>query len=392
MNLLDLLIILAAIGAAVGGYRLGLLARALSWIGLGAGLYVGALLVPHALVALNPSTSAQRLIIAAVVLVGAAFVGQLLGLVIGSKAHAVLPLGPLRQADRVVGAAVGVVGVVAALWLLLPAISSVNGWPAREARGSAISRWVSDHLSRPPNTLESLRRLVGENPFPQVFNHLDQPTQVGPPPAANPIPASITAEVAASTVKVEGQACNQIQDGSGFAVGDDLVATNAHVVAGEPPGQTTVILPSGRTDPASVVAFDPNRDLALLAVPGLGQRPLPLATGSQGEVGAVFGHPGGQAALAITPAQISQVVNAVGYDLYDRHQTTRAVFVLASNLAQGDSGGALVNTSGGVIGVAFAIAPDSPGTSYALSSSELRAVLPTRSATPVGTGDCLLGD
>jgi S1-C subfamily serine protease len=392
MNLLDLIVVLVAIAAAIGGYRLGFFARALSWIGLGVGLYVGALVVPHALVALNPDSSAQRLVIAALVLIGCAFVGQLLGLVIGSKLHAVLPLGPLREADRVVGAAVGIIGVLAALWLLLPAISSVNGWPAREARGSAISRWVNDHFVRPPNTLESLRRLVGQDPFPQVFNSLSEPTRSGAPPASNPIPAAVTAEVAASTVKVEGQACNQIQDGSGFTVASDLVVTNAHVVAGEPAGQTTVILPSGRTDPASVVAFDPNRDLALLAVPGLGQRPLPLATGTQGELGAVFGHPGGQAALAVTPAQISQEVNAVGQNLYGTRQTSRDVFVLASDLAQGDSGGALVNTSGGVIGVAFAIAPESPGTSYALSTSELRAVLPTRSPTPVATGNCLLGD
>ena len=94
----------------------------------------------------------------------------------------------------------------------------------------------------------------------------------------------------------------------------------------------------------------------------------------------MFGHPGGQAALAVTPAQVAQEVTAVGRDLYDRHTTSRDVFILASALAQGDSGGALVNTTGSVIGVAFAIAPDTPGTSYALSTSELQAVLPTRSA------------
>ena len=61
---------------------------------------------------------------------------------------------------------------------------------------------------------------------------------VGTAPGANAVSAAVTATVAASTVKVEGQACNQIQDGSGFAVGSDLVVTNAHVVAGEPAGQT----------------------------------------------------------------------------------------------------------------------------------------------------------
>lgn len=391
MNIFDLIIILLAIGAAIGGYRLGFLARALSWVGLGVGLYVGARLVPPILVDLHPASAGGRLVIAAVVLVGAALAGQVLGLIIGSRAHRVLPLGPLRQLDRVVGAGVGVVGVVVALWLLLPAIASVPGVPARAARNSAISRWVSNHLAQPPNTLESLRRLVGQDTFPQVFGSLHPGQVLGPPPGANPLSAAVTATVAASTVKVEGQACNQIQDGSGFAVSTNLVATNAHVVAGEPNGQTAVILPSGRRAPATVVAFDPNRDLALLAVPNLGEAPLTLAIGKQGQSGAVFGHPGGQAALAVTPAQVSQEVTAVGRDLYDRHATKRDVFVLNSALAQGDSGGALVNTTGSVIGVAFAIAPDAPGTSYALSTTELQAVLPTRAAAPVATGGCLIG-
>lgn len=391
MNLFDLVIVLAAVAAAVGGYRLGFLARALSWVGLAVGLYVGARLLPRVIVALNLSSSADRLLVAAVVLIGCGFLGQILGLVIGSKAHAVLPLGPLRAADRGIGAAVGAVGVLVALWLLLPAIASVPGLPARQTRGSAVSRWVSGHLGQPPNTVESLRRLVGQGTFPQVFGGLHQSQTVGPPPTTNALSAAVTAAVAASTVKVEGQACDQIQDGSGFAVAAGLIVTNAHVVAGEPVGQTEAILPSGRRAAATVVAFDPNRDLALLSVPALREAPLALATGGVGQSGAVFGHPGGQAALAVTPAQIAREVTAVGMDLYDRHQTKRDVFILASSLAPGDSGGALVDTAGRVVGVAFAIAPDNPGTSYALSTSELRAVLPTRSSAAVPTGSCLLG-
>jgi S1-C subfamily serine protease len=391
MNIFDLIIIAVAIAAAVGGYRLGFVARALSWVGLAVGLYVGARLVPTILVHLHPATPVARLAIAALVLIGFGFIGQALGLVLGFRVHHVLPLGPARQVDRVVGAGVGVIGVLVALWLLLPAIASVHGTPARAARNSAISRWVSSHWAQPPNTLESLRRLVGQNTFPQVFGALHPGGSAGPPPAVNPLSAAVTATVAASTVKVEGQACDQIQDGSGFAVSRGLVATNAHVVAGEPLGQTSVILPSGRRAAATVVAFDPNRDLALLSVPNLAETPLTLAAGKQGQTGAVFGHPGGQAPLAVTPAKINQEVTAVGRDLYDRRSTSRDVFILASALAQGDSGGPLVNATGSVIGVAFAIAPDAPGTSYALSTTELQAVLPTRSGAAVPTGPCLIG-
>ena len=75
--------------------------------------------------------------------------------------------------------------------------------------------------------------------------------------------------------------------------------------------------------------------------------------------------------------------------LYDQHETRRHVYVLASDLRPGDSGGGLVNTDGVAIGVAFAIAPDRPGTAYALTSDELRPVLATVGTAPVNTGPCL---
>ena len=40
MDLLDLIVIVLAVAAAVGGYRLGLLGRLVSWLGLGLGFYV----------------------------------------------------------------------------------------------------------------------------------------------------------------------------------------------------------------------------------------------------------------------------------------------------------------------------------------------------------------
>jgi S1-C subfamily serine protease len=386
VNLFDLIIVVVAAAAALGGYRLGFLARALSWIGLGAGLYLGARFLPRVITALDLGQSDQRLLVAAVVLIGGAFVGQAAGLLIGGRLHAVL-----RSVDRVVGAAVGAFGVFVALWLLLPAISSVSGLPARATRGSAISRFVST-LHGPPRSLEALRRLVGQETFPEVFNALGDSTGAGTPPVASPLSATTTATVAASTVKVEGQACDEIQDGSGFTIGTDLVVTNAHVVAGEPAGQTSVVEPDGTHLAASVIRFDPDRDLALLDVAGLDEPPLTITTATVGDKGAVFGHPGGQAALAITPARIAQEVTAVGRNLYDTHTTSRDVFILASDLAPGDSGGALVTSRGQVAGVAFAIDPDQPGTSYALSSRVLDAFLAAPvSTTAVSTQSCLAG-
>jgi S1-C subfamily serine protease len=138
-----------------------------------------------------------------------------------------------------------------------------------------------------------------------------------------------------------------------------------------------------------VVLFDPERDLAVLRVAGLGAAPLPTAIGTASGTGAVFGHPGGSEALVVAPAAIDQEITATGRDLYGSRSIRRDVFVLAAELHPGDSGGPLVNQSGSVVGVAFAIAPDRPSTAYALTSKELNADLALPRGQAVSTGRCL---
>lgn len=390
MDSFDLAVVVIAALAAIGGYRLGFFTRALSWVGLAVGLFVVVRFLGRILTALDLPSAGDRLIVAAAVLVGGALIGQAVGMIAGYRLHRVLPFGPLRAADRMLGAVVGVIGVGVALWLLLPSVSSVAGWPARVTRQSSIARWVAADLPPPPDPLEKVRSLVGTGGFPQVFNSLRPGEVVGPPPADDPIGAAVTRRVAASTVEVEGEACNRVQEGSGFAVAPGLVLTNAHVVAGEAPGATSVLLPSGRQRPARVVRYDPNRDVALLRVSGLRERPLPLGTGRVGVAGAVLGHPGGQRALAVQPATVAREITAVGEDLYGRHTTSRDVYVLAADLAPGDSGAPLVGPGGRVVGMAFAIALDRKGTAYALTTKEISADLsPARDGRAVSTGSCV---
>jgi S1-C subfamily serine protease len=388
MNLFDLAVLLAAGLVAVGAYRLGFLARVLSWLGLALGIFLAALFLPKA-VSLFGGSASTKVLLAIGVLVGGAFMGQGIGLLLGASLRRFVPHGPLRTVDSVVGAGVGVMGVLTAVWLLVPSLAVVPGTLASQTRNSVIARALDSRLPPPPNTLQTLRRLVGESGFPHVFETLRPAPQTGPPPATPGLSPALLARVSASTVKVTGVACQRIQDGSGFAAGPDTVVTNAHVVAGERAGRTQVIRPDGRRMQASVMAFDPDRDLAVLRVPGLGQQPLTVGSGDVGSQGAVLGHPGGQEQLRAAPAAVRQRVQAVGRDLYDSRSTRRDVFVLAASLRPGDSGGALVNTSGAVMGVAFAIAPDRPGTSYAVTDRELRTVLTRSQANPVSTGPCL---
>jgi S1-C subfamily serine protease len=402
VDLFDAIIAVLAVSAVVGGYRLGFFARAVSWIGLAAGVVIAARLLPTAVNAVRNADPTGKLLVAVLVLMGGAFIGQAFGLLVGARIHGHLPTGPLQTVDDGVGAALGLLGVLIAVWLLLPSMAAVPGWPARQARNSGIARWVDRTFPAAPNTLEALRRLVGNEAFPQVFNALAPAINTGPPPADSGLSPAVLSSVSASTVKVEGLACQRVQEGSGWAVQPGYVLTNAHVVAGE--RRTSILTPSGQNIPAEVVAFDASRDLALLEVGLLPEHPLPLdaapaTTTAQEQVvgtqGAVFGHPGGQTALAPTPFLVRQYVEAVGRDLYDQHDTKRSVFVLASDLQPGDSGGAVVDRTGTVVGVAFAIAPDRPGTSYALSYTEVRGFLSanepagTGPKTAVSTGPCL---
>jgi S1-C subfamily serine protease len=156
------------------------------------------------------------------------------------------------------------------------------------------------------------------------------------------------------------------------------------VVAG--PDSTELSAVAGSRAPAQVVMFDPETDLAVLTT-GASAAALPIGGGEVGAQGAVFGYPGG-GSLELSPFQVSENVEAVGRDLYGNGPTRRQVLILSSRLAPGDSGGALVDATGSVVGVAFAIAPDRPGTAYALHVDELREALAAPRA-PADTGPCL---
>jgi S1-C subfamily serine protease len=115
-----------------------------------------------------------------------------------------------------------------------------------------------------------------------------------------------------------------------------------------------------------------------------------LGTGEVGDLGAVYGHPGG-GSLRAAPARVGEKILAVGSDIYRTGKSERNVLVLAASLAPGDSGGAVVDGDGTVIGVAFAVDPGQEGISYAVTDAEVRAVLETVGSRAADPGRCLVG-
>lgn len=383
--MLDVIIVLLLIGAGIGGYRLGFVARAASWAGMLVGLVVAARLMPRVVESLGEDSSRTGiLLVGAGLLLGGAAIGQALGLLLGSRAQTGITTTGGQRADRVGGAVAGVLGTLAIVWLLVPAGADMSGWQARAVRESRIVGALTDTLPAAPDATRTLRRLLGDG-YPQVFEGLDPSPEVGRVPEETGLDQTTAQAISGSIVKVEGEACGRIQEGTGWVVEPGLVVTNAHVVAGE---STTVLQrPDGSEAEATLVAFDPERDLAVLSSPDLGLPALPVGESDIDQRGAVFGHPGG-GDLELSPFVTRQRIRATGTDIYGNPGTERDVLVLASSLEPGDSGSPLVDTTGQVVGVAFAIAPDRDGVAYALSTDELNAVLDTVGTQALDAGPC----
>lgn len=388
MNVLDGVLVVLALAAAVGGFRLGFLARASSWLGMVLGLLVAARLTPTIVDRLGDAEAANLVLVVAVILLAGALLGQVFGLAAGSRLRLAVPRGRAESLDRALGAACGAAGVVLAVWLLLPLASSLRDWPARQAETSAIADLVETNLPEPPDALAGLATLVGPLRWDEVQGALRDDGDVEPPPVASSLAPTLRDAVANSVVAVRGPApaCGSGRQGSGFALdGGDLLAdgrlvvTNAHVVAGVRPLEVVDV--EGREHAARLVAFDSRRDLAVLVAPGLAVPALPLGSAEPGDTGGVFGHPKG-GPLVVSPYHIDRRERVRVPDLYatgdpsDDETHPRSIFVLGAALEQGDSGAPLVDGDGQVVGVAFATTQqDSSQVAFALTPEELATVV-----------------
>ncbi|MDP9072446.1 MAG: MarP family serine protease [Actinomycetota bacterium] len=385
MTVLDLVIVLLAVSAAAVGHRMGLLARLISWAGMGLGLLVASRVTPDVVEWFPVGSALDRLLVGALVVIFTVGVGASLGGAVGLRLRLAVPPGAATGLDKAGGAVAGVFSLLVAVWFLLPAMAEVPGVVARHARSSAIGGFLEDMAPEPPASIQALRELVTQTRFPQVFDALRPAPDLGPPPAELPLAAATLADVRDSTVNVESFGCGRRHEGSGFTVATNTVVTNAHVVAGSE--RLRVRRPDGRLLPARVTAFDDNRDLAVLAVPGLGQDPLPIGPVAPGAAAAVVGYPGGQNVPRAVPATVEREQTVVGRDIYGDERTRRRVLFLAARLRPGDSGAPVVGGTGRVVGVTFAVAPDRPTTAYAVTDDELRAVLAAPRAK--GPGPCI---
>jgi len=372
-DLLDLILIVLVIAFGVAGYRQGFIIGVLSFAGFIGGGAIGALFGPRIARTIT-ANSAWEAIAAILVVFLAAMIGQLLASAVGVAVRSRLTWRPATLLDSVGGAAVSVISVLLIAWLIGSAVAYAP-FPviSRQVNNSAVLRTVDRLMPSEASVMFSdFRSLLESGPYAQVFGSLgaEAVLAVGPPDTAVLNSAGLR-RAAPSIVKVEGVAtsCQERIEGSGFVYAPDHVLTNAHVVAGVTQGPEVI---SGQgVLSARVVLYDPQRDIAVLYVPGLSAGSLAFAgQAKSGDNAIVAGYPLDGPFTAV-PARVGGTVRATSPDIYQTAQVTRQIYSIRAVVKPGNSGGPLLTPGGQVYGVVFAAATTVADTGYALTAAEV---------------------
>jgi S1-C subfamily serine protease len=373
-DLLDLLLVVLAAAFAVAGYRQGFIVGILSFAGFLGGAAIGALFAPG-LARSVVQRAAPQALVAIVVVFLAAMIGQLIASAAGAGLRSRVSWRPATFVDSVAGAAVSVLSVLLIAWLIGSAMVNAP-FPviSTQVDRSAVLRAVDRVMPPAARTMFSdFRSLLASGPYAQVFGTLGaEPALTVAAPNPRVVSSPGLARSQDSIVKVMGIAtsCSRRIEGSGFVYAPNHVLTNAHVVAGVNSGQA-VYTRLGVRHPARVVWFDPERDVAILYVPGLNARPLRFAAkAAEGVSAIVAGYPLDKSFTAV-PARIGNDQPAQAPDIYQQHMVTRQIYSVRALVQPGNSGGPLLAPNGKVDGVVFAAAVGLKNTGYALTSSEV---------------------
>ncbi|MFI9313997.1 MarP family serine protease [Streptomyces althioticus] len=379
MNVLDILLLVAAVWFAVVGYRQGFVVGILSVIGfLGGGLIaVYTLPVVWDAVTDNSEVGTTAAVVAVVVVIVCASVGQALTTHLGNKLRRYITWSPARALDATGGALVNVVAMLLVAWLIGSALAGTTlPTLGKEVRGSKVLLGVSRALPDQADIwFADFSSVLAQNGFPQVFSPFaNEPITDVPPPDPALAGSPVAARAQRSIVKVTGTAtsCGKVLEGTGFVFDDRRVMTNAHVVGGvdEPVVQ---IGGEGRMYDATVVLYDWKRDIAVLDVPDMDAPALRFAAedASSGDGAIVAGFPE-NGAYDVRAARLRGRITANGPDIYHRGTVRRDVYSLFATVRQGNSGGPLLTPEGEVYGVIFAKSLDDDRTGYALTVDEIR--------------------
>lgn len=166
--------------------------------------------------------------------------------------------------------------------------------------------------------------------------------------------AQINKKVSPSVVGIVQYRSNYFQptgEGSGIILSEDgYIATNAHVI--EDADSLEVVLSDGKTYQGMVVGFDQKTDLAVVKIDATGLTAAELGVSGELEVGEkaiVIGNPGG---LTYAGSVSEGIISGLNRSLRAANDGYTMNFIQTdAAISPGNSGGALVNEFGQVVGI-----------------------------------------
>ncbi|GAA3247837.1 MarP family serine protease [Nonomuraea helvata] len=358
----------------ISGYRQGFIIGVMSFVGFVGGAVLGVFIAPPISKAVVSGDTPQALL-AIVIVFLAATIGQFASSTLGAVVRSHVTWEPARVADAVGGTFSSALSVLVIAWLIGSLIVSTAFTPlVDQVKNSALLTTVDEAIPQGARDWQQpFKKFIDRSEFPPVFDAIgaDQLIDV-PPPDQSVLQGSKLERARKGIVKVQGNAesCNKHIEGTGFVYAPDRIMTNAHVVAGVT-RDLQVIDSTNTPHAATVVRYNPRRDIAVLYVPGLG---LPQLTfdgdGGRGDNAIIAGFPKSKGFTA-EPARIGRQLDAEGPDIYRDTTVRRKVYAIRGRVLPGNSGGPLLTVDGRVYGVIFAAATNEADTGYVLTAEEV---------------------
>ncbi|WP_193611075.1 MarP family serine protease [Nocardioides lijunqiniae] len=388
MNALDWLLVVLVLAYALSGYWQGFVTGAFATAGLLLGGLLGIWLAPVLLGDVDPSLLVSLGALFIVIL--CASLGQASFQYAGSKVRDRITWQPIRALDAVGGAALSAVAVLLVAWALGVAVSGSRiGSVTPMVRSSSVLGAVDKTLPHAASgVLQTFNDVVGTSFFPDYLEPFapERIVDVGPGPRRLLQDPDVAA-AEESVLKVRGtNSCGRGVEGTGFVYAPDRLMTNAHVVAGvEDPeveiGDTTV--------DAEVVEYNPDLDIAVLALETDDIAPLRFAKVAPGDGVAILGYPQ-DGPYDVQPGRVRDDQKLRSPNIYGDGTVIRQVFSLRGLVRPGNSGGPIVTSRGAVAGVVFAASVTDKDTGYALTAAQVAdsAAIGRTNTERESTGDC----
>ena len=390
----DVVLVVLGILAVAAGWSKGAIRAAGTLIGLGFGLWLGLTLAPIVVgwfAAFGFSGVTERSVVAGIVILVCAGAIYAIAGALASIIGKLLRRGPVRWLDSLVGAILGLLTWGVVVWLLAGfALATSLATVVQAANSSRVVATLNSMAPLPSSAvLGAVDDALAGAGLPKVFAGAEAIRAVPEPDPS--VPASVArSEQSVVTVLASKPACGVDSEGTGWVLQRGRVVTNAHVVAG---ASSVVVRMSGSTsvERATLVAFDPSRDLAVLDVTDLTAPALDVGPDlTAGAPAYAVGYPG-DGPFTVSPQRVRDRVTARGTDIYQSGSVDRDIYSLRGVVRPGNSGGPLLDQNGQVAGVVFARSATDADTGYALTLAELRPVLSSVGSAPISSGACSAG-